>query len=679
MKRLAVLLAAALVLQAGGPVWAQTARVVPVVGLGSLPGAAGLAAPTAGAPSLVGPAAAPAALAPSLMPALPRAAAPAAASAVALAGSLAAPRVGAFEALTSAPRSAASAHDGNEFFDGEHPVVAPAFEPPTVNGPEPVVSEAPAEDSLEDNAPKRPQLSFQPAAKSALMSIEKGQGLNGTMKLVKNTPNSKLWWGAYRKGAEIDVVVRGESVFNRPTKVTFAVTKEIGKLTRDDFEGTVPKHMLQVGVFALRKNLIATLEENRKRWSPGDPPVDLESKVRVVKFQNYLELFRQVNGPDAIPTVEAPAPRAPLKITPEGALGALTRFLPRAIFLDLDLFDGPIPKETLADMAKLQRTGVYFVAFTRKPYAAAGSMKDKLVKQLSAYQLSVLMPIRFMMVTDDGSVISELPRGGSPEAADVLSFSHAEIDILRDAAKKASEHVELSPRSIEEVRQPPLVERESRFGADSGATVPLGPDPRVRFEVRLPKSTTGVAFTRWQKAFETVLKAQGLALKVKATTLPDGRRQFVVSRTDMEGAMGRLNAALGEKFGLYLNPGDALVLSNDPSIMAANPKSLDVGALTGLKGGELVDNALGLMLGEHRYNVDGDLAGSASRMISFSRNKGRYLSEALIKTDAEEQNINFFSGHMVHSAMDWLIWKRQNGLRPTKAEFEAELSDRWNK
>ncbi len=699
MKSLPVLLSFSLLLNTVAPAMAQTIRYTPGANVG-LSGSAGaalvapvpnslpsLTMPSLSVPSLNTPAIpsamVPAALTPS---ALTVSAVPAAAKAVLPVAAQSPSVPTALQALKSAVLPAASIsespkasdnHEGDAAFDGSserESVLAPAFEPPTASVPEPAVAE---QDEVQgDNIPQRPQLSFQPAQKSALTSIDAGQGLYGTMKLVKDNPYSRDWWNAYKKGAEIDVVVRGENVYNRPTQITFAATKAIGKLTREDFEGTIPKHMMQAGIVALRKDLMVKLEENRRRWSPEQPPVGLDTKVRVVKFESYLDLFKKTNGKDAIPVAEAPVERPALKVKPEGALKPLSLFLPRAVMLDLDLFDGPVSKETLSDIAKLQRTGVYFVMFSRKPYEAANAMKDKLVKQLSAYQMSVLMPIRFMMVTDDGAVISELPRGGSPEAVDVLAFSLADVEILRDAAKKASEVIGLSPRSIEEIRQSPLVERENRFGDQK--ELPLGPDPRVRYEVRLPKSMSDRALGEWLSAFDGAMKAQGMKVVSHLTTLPDGKRQFVVARTTIEGSMDRLNAALGEKFGLYLNPGDALVISADPKIMAANSKSIDVAALTGLKGAELVDNALGLMLGEHRENQATDLSGSASRIASFSYNKGRYLSEILIKMDNEEQNINFFSGHVVHSAMDWLIWKLQNGVKPTREEFAAHLTEHWN-
>lgn len=733
MKLLSALLALSLVSSTSLPAAAQVVRVAPVAGpIGavaapssslmlpaggvlsspSLSGSATLAAPALSLSAPVAPSAlaAPAAAAPMAAAASPAAAVAAAASPVAPASAVSASALSAAAAPAAAPAASASAVAasaaaapaasasgsrragssvgaqlragdlaaaayGSQAFDGTK-ALSPSFEPATFSlpEPEPALKPAPAEG---DNAPQRPTLSFQPAQKSGLFAVESAASIYGTMKLVKNSPASREYWQDFSKGAEIDVVVRGEDVFNRPAKITYAETKPIGELTREDFEGTVPAHMMQVGIGELRRTLIASLEENRRRWSPDQPEVGLNSFVRVIKFESYLELYRKTHGPDAVPAVEEPAPRAPLKIKAEGRLKALSYVLPRAVIVDLDMLDGPISKELLSDIAKLQRTGVYFVAVSRKPYDAANAIKDKLVRQLSAYQLSVLMPIRFMMVTDDGAVVSELPRGGSPEALDVLRFTPAEIDVLRDAAKKAAERAGLSPRSVEEVRQPPLTSPSERFASKDRPFQP-GPDPRVRFEVRLPKGAKPDAVARWKEAFAEVLKAYGVSPVIRSGVGEDGRFALTAQRTDLAGSMGRLKAALGEKFGLYLNDGDALVLSTDRALMAVNPNSLDVARITGLSGAELIENSLGLLLGEHRDNRDGDLSGSASRIASFTRDRHRYLSESLIAVDLEEQNINFFSGHVVHAAQDWLIYELQNGRVPTKEEFSQQLRDRWN-
>jgi hypothetical protein len=648
--------AAAPVLSA--PAAAQSAAVVPGAAAAGVVSGVPVAVPAAEpAQALSAPAA-------DDLPATPASVAPAAAPSTSHDD-----RAAAAKTLTSA---AAASVDAAREFDG---ALSPSLEPETSAVGEPALRRSERPDD-EENRPQRPELSFQPAAKAALHALDAGTALYGTMKLVKDSPFSREYWNQYRKGAEIDVVIRGEAAFSRPTKITFAATKAIGELTREDFEGTVPAHMLQVGVRQLRRQLVANLEENRKRWSPGQPQVSLSSKVRVVKFQSYLELFRLTNGPNAVPAPEVPTQRVPLKAKAEGPLARMSYVLPRAVYLDLDMFDGPVPKELLADMAKLQRTGVYFVALSRKPYAEAAGIKDKLVSQLSAYQLSVLMPIRFLMVTDDGAVISELPRGGSPVALDVVRFSPAEVDALRAAAARGAEQIGVKPSAVKEVRQPPLVETSDN-PFDTGKPAFERPDPRVRYEALLPKMSDA-AFADWRAAFDGVLAAHGLKVLTRVSALPDGRRSVVVSRTDLAGAMPRLADALGEKYALYMNPGDALVLTRDPALMAANPKTLDFGKITGLDGRELAENALGLMLGEHRDNVAGDLSGSATRIIQFSRDRHRYLSESLIQVDMEEQNINFFSGHVVHAAEDWLIWMVQNGRTPSKEEFAKHLRDHWN-
>ncbi len=680
MKTIIALLASVALLLGGvSPARAQViARLVPVEAAPALAPAALSAAPPAAAaasipelpalsaPALSAPAAAASAPAAAAAASAPESApAPSAAPAAAPAAALRA----AFSAAAAAP---AASDDGAARFDGA--TARPALEPAV--GPAP--SQRPFDEAaaaVEENLPQRPQLSFPPAAKTALHAVDPAAAIYGVMKLVKDTPFSRDYWKQFRKGAAIDVVSRGEPVFGRPTTVTFARTKRIADLTREDFAGTVPAHMLQIGVKNLRRKLIADLEESRKRWSPEQPQVSLDSKVRVVKFQSYLELFRQTNGPDAVPAPAPAAARAPLAVSPQGELERMSYVLPRAVYLDLDMFDGPVSLELLADMAKLQRTGVYFVALSRKPYAEANAIKDKLVRRLSAYQLSVLMPIRFMMVTDDGAVISELPRGGSPQPVDILRFSPAEIEALRAAAGRAAEQVGFSPRRVVERRQPPLED----FGDDpvGAARRDAAPDPRVRFVADLPKLSSAQK-AEWLSTFRAGLAAYGVDARVELSDLPGGGARATVSRTDLAGSMGRLRAALGDKYGLYLNDGDALVLSRDPALMAANPHSLDVGKITGLSGAALADNALGLLLGEHREDADGDLTGSATRIISFSRDRHRYLSEALVQVDLEEQNINFFSGHVVHAAQDWLIWKLQNGIVPTKDEFAAHLRERWN-
>ncbi len=548
----------------------------------------------------------------------------------------------------------------------------PVFEPPVSKTPPPVEPPSGDNGGGDDKTPRRPNLSFPNAIKGALMAVDPAKSIYGAIKNVRHFDASREYWGKFKRGAEIDILSKGEDVFGRPTKITYAATKTIGQLTREDFKGTIPAHQLQAPIRQLRQALLDSLEEKRKSWNPNDPPITLKNTVRIVKFKSFIELYKEVNGKDSIPEVEAPTARVPLKAAPVGPLKALSLFLPRAVFLDLDLFDGPIPKQLLSDMSKLQRTGVYFVAFSRKPYAAIGSLRDKMIRQLSGYQLSTLLPIRFMAVTDNGSVILEFPRGGNVVPISVDAFSDAEMELLRDASQKASEVAGIPGRSVREQAQPPIKDVADEFAGFTRRAAPKTKDPQVRFEVTFPKNADAKALETWQAAFALQLKAQGLSVKSRLA-----ERSFTAQKTDLAGSLGRLTAALGERFGLYLNPSDILVLSADPALKAANP-NLDFGALTQLKGAELVENALGIMLGEHREDQAGDLSGSASRIASFTYDRTRYMSEFLLKQDGFEQNINFFSGHAIHSANDWLVWNLQNGRRPTVAEYEAHVRQRWD-
>ncbi|MBI4348402.1 MAG: PD-(D/E)XK nuclease family protein [Elusimicrobia bacterium] len=560
--------------------------------------------------------------------------------------------------------------------DEASPVVGPAFEPPMPALPGPERPQNDDEGGGEGD--KRLKLSFPTAMKSGLLSYEPTLAINAKISRVREFDGSRDYWKQFKKGVEIDVVSKDEDVFGRPTKITRAVTKRIADLSRDDFRGTVPAHQLKAGVRSLRASLVSSLEEKRRSWNPADPMVTANTRVRVVEFQSYLDLYRETHGKDSVPKPEPPAPRSPLVVdASDPRIAPLSRFLPRAVFLDLDMLDGPLSPEILSDMAKLQRTGVYFVALSRKPYAAAGAIKERLIRQMSSYQLGVLMPIRFMMVTDDGAVISELPKGGNVVPVEVEAFSDAQMDVFRDAARKAAEEAGLSTRGVKELAQPRIDDYADEIPGLARRKKAQTRQPNVRFKVSFPKTATAAQLKEWRAQFETRLAAQGLSPKLSLAKGADGAHRFTAQKTDLASSMPRLLEALGAKYGLYLNPGDALVLTDDPALQAANPGTLDFGGITGLKGAALIENALGVALAEHRENHEGDLAGSASRMASFTRDRHRYLSERLIDQDKEEQNINFFSGHAVHAANDWLIYEVQNGRRPTKEQFAAHMRAHW--
>jgi hypothetical protein len=442
-------------------------------------------------------------------------------------------------------------------------------------------------------------------------------------------------------------------------------------------KGVVPDYQLKAPIKQLRQMFIDRLEEDRKVWHANDEPVNAKTLVRVIKFKSYIDLYKEAHGKDAVPEPEPVKAREPLAVKAEGALTPLSFLKPRAVFVDMDLFDGPVPREFLTDMAKLQRTGVYFIAFSRKPYSAPGSVREKLIRQMSSYQLSMLMPNRFMAVTDNGAVVSMLPKGGNVTPVDVLGFSPNAAEVLRDAAQKASEEIGIAPKDAKEIAQPAIREAADEFPGLTRREGSARKDPAVRFQIEFAKTVTQAQSGQWVARFEKWLKSQAIEAQVSLDQLPDGRFRVTAQRTDLAASFDRLKKAMGVEFGEYLNPNDILVLSENPALKAANPH-FDFAKESGLKGATLADNAMGLMLGANRESQDGDRSGSASRISSFRRDRQQYMTEILIKEDKAEQNINFFSGHVVHSANDWVVSQILIGNRPTEAEYRAELTRRWD-
>jgi hypothetical protein len=201
-------------------------------------------------------------------------------------------------------------------------------------------------------------------------------------------------------------------------------------------------------------------------------------------------------------------------------------------------------------------------------------------------------------------------------------------------------------------------------------------DPHVRFEVIFPRGTTKAAIAAYKLAFRGRLKDQRIAIKDELTTLEDGRISYSIRKTVIPGSFDRLFQALGDEFGVYPTPSksDVLVISQDPALRGVNGR-IDLMKETKLRGGELVENALGLILGEARK---GGKKGSASRIVSFTGYRERYMSEYLVQQDAIEEHINFFSGHIVHEVNGWLVSELQHGRVPTREQYEEHLLRRWN-
>ncbi|MBI3549812.1 MAG: PD-(D/E)XK nuclease family protein [Elusimicrobia bacterium] len=599
---------------------------------------------------------------------------------------------------------------------------APEFEPPDVDE---VKAAGKHKNGLEP-------LTFGPADGEKLVAVDPAKSIYKFARVVRDVtmknPDtgksfnpSRAWWDAYAPGKSIEVHVSGENVFGRQVKVKSNVVKPIGKLTEDDLKGLFAPYQLKVvtghqldkkelskltiaelktvaaklelkgvsgigkkkliakiitgGIETLKVSLIKKLEDRRQRFRPLDETVDMDTKVAVIEFQSYLDLYREVHGKNAMPEPPSAKERTPLKIKAEGRLEALSYVLPRVVFLDVDMFDGPLPSELLTDISKLQRLNVHFVAFSRKGYAAPGGIKEKLISPMSFYH-RIMLPSRLLAVTDNGAVINAFGKDAVNEPVDVAFFTENEMAMLRDAAHKASERTGIPPSSVKEVPQPPLVQPKKSFFS---ALMPLFSQrpANIRLELEFPESIDKETRNKWLIAFHSNLHAYQLASKVKMANSESGSVNIVAQKTVMRDSMDRVFAALGDR-GLYVNPTDPIILSNDNALALAVPQATDMGKITGLRGTELVENVLGLALGEHRIDEPGDLKGSASRISGYMHYKERFRQELLVRED-DKGSIFTFAGHVIHVTNDWLMWQRNNGKKPSWADYREMFDKRWER
>jgi len=594
------------------------------------------------------------------------------------------------EAVQPAESSEAATESGMRRFDGSGPrdvdgaampAVSPALEPPAHDF-------SPAWDAHEDEEAlgrnsKKQELSFPIWEKEKLLSPDPSQVIYKAVKRIADRPPkknpatgkvenlSKYWYEHVMvKGAEINVVSQGESVFGRPLKISRAVTKRLGELTRDDLKGVVSAYQLKAGVRAIREKLRAGFEKMRQIYTPGDAPVTLQTRVRLIEFPSFIDQYREKHGWKSETPRPAPVERAPVKLKAEGGLSPLRALLPRVVYVDVDQLEGPVSREVLTDMAKLMRVNTHFVFISRKPYAAPGGIKEKIVAPMSYYHI-VMLGARALAVSDDGAVISGFGKNGEVEPVDTAEFSDSQMSVLRMAAQRASEQNGVVPGAVKELLQPQLVEeKEGGFpGAPRRERAARKP-PQVRFQVALPK---GVHADIWAKSFRAVLDVYHLPALVRVGG-EDGQTVVTVQLTDLDGAQGRLLAALGEHGNLFLNHPD--VVLGAPG--SAKTGGLDMAALSGLRGNELLENAVGLMLRDHRVDRPGDLRGSASQLSSFMHHRDRFRQELLVRPD-EKGSIFTFAGHVIHGNNDWLVWNLQNGRKVTLEEYKARFDQQWEK
>lgn len=708
MKALAAVLALVLGLSpvaSAGPAAARPVAparaVMPVApaGLAVLP----LSGPSLSVPAMA-PSLSPSLSAPSVAPSLPAAAlsAPAASQAPlsAVPAPAAAPALSALSAAADAPKMPGDSAEGAEASKPVSPESEAAKAAETFDGAsaEPArddeAAAVPAGDSLPRFGVRRILSALTPyrrAAKKPAARPAKGvdeedrldelglfyagtsaRGLLdshiwGDVKLVKPTEGSKWWWNKFKKGETIRVKAGSEWLFY--TQLTDARTTPIGKLTKKDLEGIFSSADLsRHGIGELRAAVVEKLTKAHK----DQFQVNLRTNVRLVHFKTPKQLGAESEkGKPAAEIYDPFAERTPLKLPADSPLRRLNQFFPKAVMVDLDLFGERIPPRLVEDMGKLQRAGVKFVFFSDK---AGASYKRQQAQILDGLYAS-------LFVHDGGAEVVRHSRDQARTVAADLLTPYDRGVILQHARIAAYD-----------------------LGQDAGAVVEAPVDlPGGRkgpassyFRGQIAASADASAF---KSALEAQLRAAGVRGEVVFEAAGKGPRRFIVRHRRLTGSMGDVLRGLQE-MGVYANPQEILVVSENPAfaqaLQRANEALLaedapdaprregasrpapDAATLAGvpLQGEELLENALGAVLGEYRQNVKGDFVTSASALDSFAHYTDRYFSQELLKG---EENVYAFWGHQTHDVMNWVGWVQRNtGRAPTEEEAVARFRRQWD-
>lgn len=598
--------------------------VVPVLG-------AGLSAPSVAAPSLSAPFL-------SLTPVLaaPSAAAPvpsalklvAAAAAKAVVPSAAVPAAvapaapaSALSALRAMPAGIESAPAAAGKFDGAK--VRDALEESAE--PETVTSEISDRNVAEDLA-----LWFTRKQKT---DIKKDQVYALVRPVLGN--GSRRYWEKFEEKKSIVIKVAGQGMF--VSKVTYARTVPINRMTLKDFEGVYSKSMRRgKSIYKLRAKLIAELNERNDRTTRGQSGVVTQlSEVRVVRVMPFGEARLLPENKDE--ETYTPVARTPYQLP--APLQGLYHMTPKVVLLDMRLFKDGVPYPLIEDMTKLMKSGVYFVLLSDKANDVPGSVEEQLTRGLSMKQKENISRYKMVVLSDDGNALQSYD-GAFARYLPTRRFSGQEQELMRFAA-----------------RQLGLASLITSHGTELLVTVKKGAD---------------AAATR--DAVVAQMKALGLpADSWQASVSRTGDDAFVSVRPqNLASAIPHLLESLRDQEGLYVNPGDMMTVSRDAALLAATKGSVQPSALLEVQGAELADASLAAILGPYRENRPGDLAASASKITSFIYNPDR------VGYGGGGGSIYMMMGHVMHSAFNWAVWKYRNeGVFPSTDETVAAAEKIW--
>jgi hypothetical protein len=484
------------------------------------------------------------------------------------------------------------------------------------------------EDLPTDSAEAAPQMLELFANRESKLGIKKGQ-LTVNVGLIKGK-GSEWYWNKFQKGGTIAIKSGNSTMFI--TKVEQAKTVKIASLQRKDFEGLfTTQRMAGKTIYQLRNLLVQDLKDRQAR-KPGAPtPVSTQSEVRIVRFLSSIKARSLPENKDesAYPV----APRAQFELP--AALQGLNHLLPKTVILDMRLFPDGVPYPLIEDMTKLMKTGVYFVLLSPNRNEGPGSVEDLLTKQLSVKQRDQISRYKMVILSDDGNSLSGYS-GNFSKPLPSLRFTPQQLEIMAFVAQSRGGVVDAKTTRVDVTLA---------RGADAAAK---------RDELKDGLRRMSINPDAWQWNI----------------SLRDGKPVISVRPQNLVSALPHLLAVMRDHEGVYANNSDIMVISRDEALLGAMPGSVQPAAHVTATGAELADQALASLLGPYRENQKGDLAASASKISSFLNNPNGGFGGF--------GNIYMMTGHIMHSAFNWAIWRYRNtGVLPTAEETVAVGREIW--
>ncbi len=446
---------------------------------------------------------------------------------------------------------------------------------------------------------------------------------------------SRRYWEKFEEDKSLVIKVAGQGMF--VSKVTYARTVPINRMTLRDFQGVYSKSMLRgKTIYKLRAKLIAELNERNDRTMRGQAGVVTQlSEVRVVRVLPFGQARLLPENKDE--DVYAPVVRKSYALP--AAMQGLNHMSPKVVFLDMRLFPDGVPYPILEDMTKLMKAGMYFALLSDKANGAPGAVEEQLTRGLTMKQKDSISRYKLVVLSDDGNALQSYD-GAFARYLPSQRFANQEQELMRFAAKQLG-----------------LAGAIASHGTEFIAPVMKGGDAEATKKALIAQmKTLGLPVGSWQSVVAE----------------RDGKTSVVVRPHNLASAVPHLLESLREQEGLYVNPSDIMTISRDEALLAATKGSFQPSSLLEQQGAELADASLAAVLGPYRENRPGDLAASASKITSFIYNPDR------VGGGFNGGSIYMMMGHVMHAAFNWAVWKYRNeGVFPSADDTVAAAEKIW--